>query len=56
MTEAYRTQQLANAKQELASATVRMNSIKVWGKKKREASEDVEFWGSKVAFLENVKI
>ncbi len=58
MTEAYRTAELTNARKELETARSEMNRLKAkgWNSKARDAAEQVEVWGNKVAFLTCVKI
>jgi hypothetical protein len=55
MTEKYRTEKLDEARRELAAAQDRLAACKVWGERKRDAAEQVEFWGNKVAFLNAVR-
>lgn len=55
MTETYRTTELDNARKELATARQRMDAQTEWNARKREAAEQVEFWGNKVAFLNAVR-
>lgn len=56
MTETCRQAELSNARKELDASRVKMDSIKTWGSKKRDAAEQVEFWGNKVAFLAKVRV
>lgn len=55
MTNKYRLEQLTEAHQQYANARVRFESAKT-KKAKREADEDLQFWGSKLAFLSNPAI
>lgn len=55
MTETYRSEKLAEARRELAAAKSRLEACKTWNERKRDASEAVEFWGNKVAFLSAVR-
>jgi hypothetical protein len=50
MTQEYRDEQLANARKKLEAARVRVAAART-NKARREAYEDVEFWGNKVAFF-----
>lgn len=55
MTREYRLHELAKAEQEHAAARIRFDTAKT-NKARREVDEDLQFWGSKVAFLLNKKI
>lgn len=55
MTSKYRLTQLDNAYWQQKQARSRFETAKT-KKARREAAEDLEFWGSKVAFLSNPKI
>lgn len=46
------TQQLAEAIANQAEARQRFDACLTWNKTKRDAAEDLEFWGNKVAFLD----
>jgi hypothetical protein len=50
MTPEYRATTLENARHEYQAARERWNTAKT-RKAKRDADEDLEFWGNKVAFL-----
>lgn len=52
MTEEYRLTQLASAEGKLIAARQRFDSART-KKSRREAAEDIEFWGNKAAFLNN---
>ncbi len=56
MSETYRTTELANAKNEQAKARTAYESQPKFNKAKREAAEQLEFWGNKVAFLSNANL
>lgn len=47
----YRERELQNARKELEAARENLAGLKVWNGRKRNAAEQVEFWGNKVAFL-----
>ena len=55
MTNEYRNQQIENARKEYAAARAAYDSQAKWNAKKQAASENLEFWGNKLAFLENAK-
>jgi Skp family chaperone for outer membrane proteins len=55
MTEQYRQTELAKARKELEAAQAKLSGLKTWNDDKRDAAEEVEFWGNKVAFLANVR-
>lgn len=55
MTSKYRMTQLDNAYWQQREARARFDNAKTKSAR-REAAEDLEFWGSKVAFLSNPKI
>jgi hypothetical protein len=52
MTSAYRIAKLTEAETGYADARRRVDAART-KKARREAAEDVEFWGNKVAFLSN---
>lgn len=53
--EAYRTKALEEARREYATAKAQLDACTTWGKRLRDASEACEFWGNKVAYLENAR-
>lgn len=55
MTREYRLRELAKAEEGYAAARGRFNTAKT-KKDRKEADEDLQFWGSKVAFLSNPKV
>lgn len=46
------TQQLAEAIAKQTEARQRFDACPTWSKTKRDAADDLEFWGNKVAFLD----
>lgn len=52
MTAEYRTDELQYAIDQREAARAKFNSLKP-GKARREAEEDLNFWQSRVAFLQN---
>jgi hypothetical protein len=54
MTDEYRNEQLTTAKAEWTNARVAYDQAKT-RKAKRDADEDLQFWGNKVAFLTHAK-
>jgi hypothetical protein len=56
VTEQYRQAELAKARKELEAAQTKLAGCKTWNETKRDAAEEVEFWGDKVAFLANVRL
>jgi hypothetical protein len=54
MTDEYHSEQLATAKAEWTKARVAYDQAKT-RKAKRDADEDLQFWGNKVAFLTHAK-
>jgi hypothetical protein len=52
MTTEYRERELTSAKQSRDEARARFNNAKPYSKQWREAAADLEFWTSKVAYLE----
>lgn len=51
----HRSQQIETARNEYNAARAAYDAQTKWGKKKQAASEALEFWGNKLAFLENAK-
>lgn len=47
-----RTEQLAEAIANQTAARERYDACPTWNKTKRDAADDLEFWGNKVAFLD----
>lgn len=55
MTNEHRNEQTEIARKEYAAARAAYDSQAKWNSKKKAASENLEFWGSKLAFLENAE-
>lgn len=50
------TEQLETARREYAAARASYDEQGKWNSRKRAASEALEFWGNKLAFLEAVAV